>query len=435
MPRLSDSMEEGTVLKWMKSVGDEVALGDELVEIETDKANMVFEADAAGTLIEIIAGEGDTLPIGEVIARVGDASEASTGGDQASGGDDGDGGKAPPDRPRVPAADSPEDPPPAPAAPEESAPAPAASTSPPAERRGDGNGRVKASPIARRIAEEKGVDLATLTGSGPGGRIIKVDVEGAEPGAAPAAPAAAPAAPGGSAERPETAKGTVETVELTKLQQTVSRRMAESKATAPHFYLQANIDMSAAFEARARLKAAAPEGELIPSFNDLVVKACAIALREYPRANGAYRDGRWELYSRINVGIAVAGDEALVVPTIFDADRKGLRQIASEARELARKVREQTITPPELSGGTFTVSNLGMYGISNFHAVINTPQAAILAVGAITETPVVREGEITSARLMGVTLACDHRILYGADGAEFLGRVRGLLEEPLGLAL
>ena len=434
MPRLSDSMEEGTVLKWMKSVGDEVALGDELVEIETDKANMVFEADAAGTLIEIIAGEGDTLPIGEVIARVGDPSEASTGGDQASGGDDGDGGKAPPDRPRVHAADSPEDPPPAPAAPEEGAPAVTASDAPAASR-GDGNGRVKASPIARRIAEEKGVDLATLTGSGPGGRIIKVDVEGAEPGAVPAAPAAAPAAAGASAERPETAKGTVEAVELTKLQQTVSRRMAESKATAPHFYLQANIDMSAAFEARARLKAAAPEGELIPSFNDLVVKACAIALREYPRANGAYRDGRWELYSRINVGIAVAGDEALVVPTIFDADKKGLRQIASEARELAGKVREQTITPPELSGGTFTVSNLGMYGISNFHAVINTPQAAILAVGAITETPVVREGEITSARLMGVTLACDHRILYGADGAEFLGRVRGLLEEPLGLAL
>ena len=323
MPRLSDSMEEGTVLKWMKSVGDQVALGDELVEIETDKANMVFEADAAGTLIEIVAGEGDTLPIGEVIARVGDPSEAPTGGDQASGGDDGDGGKAPPDRPRVRAADSPPDPSPAPAAPEESAPAVAASTSPPAERQGEGNGRVKASPIARRIAEQKGVDLATLTGSGPGGRIIKVDVEGAEPGAAPAAPPPAPAAPGASAERPETAKGTVETLELTKLQQTVGRRMAESKATAPHFYLQAKIDMSAAFEARARLKAAASEGELIPSFNDLVVKACAIALREFPRANGAYRDGRWELYSRINVGIAVAGDEALVVPTIFDADTQG----------------------------------------------------------------------------------------------------------------
>jgi pyruvate dehydrogenase E2 component (dihydrolipoamide acetyltransferase) len=227
----------------------------------------------------------------------------------------------------------------------------------------------------------------------------------------------------------------VQVVELTKLQQTVSRRMAESKAIAPHFYLQAEIDMSAAWEARSRLKDSAPEGSVVPSFNDMVVKACAIALREFPRANGAYRDGRWELYSRINVGIAVAGKEALVVPTIFDADRKGLTRIATEARALAARVREGTVTPPELSGGTFTVSNLGMYGISNFQAVINSPQAAILAVGAITEKPVVRDREVETARLMGVTLACDHRILYGADGAEFLGRVRALLEEPLGLAL
>ena len=167
----------------------------------------------------------------------------------------------------------------------------------------------------------------------------------------------------------------------------------------------------------------------------MVIKACAIALREHPRANGAYRDGRLELYSRINVGVAVAAQDALVVPTIFDADLKGLRQIASEARALAQRVRDGTVTPPELSGGTFTVSNLGMYGISNFQAVINPPQAGILAIGAITETPVVRSGEITTAHLMGVTLACDHRILYGADGALFLGRVRALLEEPLGLAL
>ena len=286
------------------------------------------------------------------------------------------------------------------------------------------------------MAKEKGVDLSSLQGSGPGGRIIKVDVEGAEAGAPAAAPVAAPAAPtAGAQERPETAKGSVEVVDLTKLQQTVSRRMAESKATAPHFYLQANIDMSAAWQARSRLKASAPEGEVVPSFNDMVVKACAIALREFPRANGAYKDGRWELYSRVNVGIAVAAKEALVVPTIFDADLKGLRQIATESRALAGRVREGTVTPPELSGGTFTVSNLGMYGISNFHAVINSPQAAILAVGAITETPVVRDGEVTTAQLMGVTLACDHRILYGADGAEFLGRVRALLEEPLGLAL
>jgi pyruvate dehydrogenase E2 component (dihydrolipoamide acetyltransferase) len=211
--------------------------------------------------------------------------------------------------------------------------------------------------------------------------------------------------------------------------------MAESKATAPHFYLQANIDMSRCFEARSRIKASAGEGDLVPSFNDMVVKACAIGLREFPRANGAYRDGKWELYSRVNVGIAVAARDALVVPTIFDADQKGLTVIAAEARTLAGRVRDQTITPPELSGATFTVSNLGMYGVSNFHAVINSPQAAILAVGAITETPVVRDGELATGRLMGVTLACDHRILYGADGAEFLARVRSLLEEPLGLAL
>jgi pyruvate dehydrogenase E2 component (dihydrolipoamide acetyltransferase) len=233
----------------------------------------------------------------------------------------------------------------------------------------------------------------------------------------------------------ETAKGQTTYQELSKLQSTVARRMAESKATAPHFYLEAEIDMSRAVEARKRVKAAAKEGEVVPSFNDMVVKACALALREFPRANGAYRDGRFELYSRVNIGVAVAGQDALVVPTVFDADRKGLRQIAAESRALAQRVRDGQITPPELSGGTFTVSNLGMYGIDAFAAVINAPQAGILAVGAIKERPAVRDGEIVPAQLMNVTLACDHRILYGADGAEFLARVRALLEEPLALAL
>ncbi len=211
--------------------------------------------------------------------------------------------------------------------------------------------------------------------------------------------------------------------------------MAESKATAPHFYLDAEVDMSAAVRGRAAIKAAAGEGEVVPSFNDMVIKACALALREFPRANGAYRDGKFELYSRVNVGVAVAAQDALVVPTVFDADVKGLRQIATEARALAARVRDGSVTPPELSGGTFTVSNLGMFGISSFSAVINSPQAGILAVGAIVEKPVVRDGEIATAHLMPVTLACDHRILYGADGAEFLARIRALLEEPLGLAL
>jgi pyruvate dehydrogenase E2 component (dihydrolipoamide acetyltransferase) len=211
--------------------------------------------------------------------------------------------------------------------------------------------------------------------------------------------------------------------------------MAESKATAPHFYLSAEIDMGLAVEARARLKAAANSGEVVPSFNDMVVKACALALREHPRANGAYRDGRLELYSRVNIGIAVAGQDALVVPTVFDADRKGLRQIASESRVLAERVRTAQITPPELSGATFTVSNLGMFGIDSFAAVINPPQAAILAVGAIKSRPLVRDGEIRPGQLMQVTLACDHRILYGAEGAGFLAQVRSYLQEPLSLAL
>jgi pyruvate dehydrogenase E2 component (dihydrolipoamide acetyltransferase) len=415
MPRLSDSMEEGTVLRWLKSEGDEVALGEELVEIETDKANMVYESDAAGTLVEIVAQEGDTLGIGEVIARVGEPGEAKG---------DGAGKKKKAKKKEAEEADVAE-------APRAAATQTAPATEPVPSAEGDG--RVKASPIARRIAAERGLDLATLQGSGPGGRIVKADVEKAEAPSA-AAPAAAPAAPGGF-ERPETAKGEVTEQELTKLQQTVARRMAESKATAPHIYLSIEIDMTRAVEARSRMKAQTPEGEPVPSFNDMVVKACAIALREHPRANGAYRDGRLELYSRVNVGVAVAAQDTLTVPTIFDADRKGLREIARHTRELAAKVRDGSITPPELSGGTFTVSNLGMYGIDNFSAVINPPQAAILAVGAISERPVVREGEIAKAQLMPVTLACDHRILYGVDGAEFLARIRALLEEPANLAL
>lgn len=251
-------------------------------------------------------------------------------------------------------------------------------------------------------------------------------------------PAQAPpqvAGPAGQAPSSGTAKGETETHELNKLQQTIARRMAESKATAPHFYLTIEIDMGKAVEARAAIKAASREGDVVPSFNDMIVKACAIALREFPKANGAYRDGRFERYSRVNVGIAVAGEEALVVPTIFDADRKGLRQIAADARAVAAKVRDGSVTPPELSGGTFTVSNLGMFEIDEFDAVINMGQAAILAVGAIRERPAVRDGGIVPAQLMKATLSCDHRVLYGAEGAEFLARVKQLLEEPVSLAL
>jgi pyruvate dehydrogenase E2 component (dihydrolipoamide acetyltransferase) len=420
MPRLSDSMEEGTVLKWMKQVGDEVAVGDELVEIETDKANMAYESDVAGTLTQVLAQEGDTLPIGAPIAVVGDAVEGD--------------GKGSTSQTAGPVTAG--DPPLPPVAKASSATVPP--TVPPAVPAGN-SPRVKASPLARRVAQETGVDLGGLKGSGPGGRIVKADVESARAeipsSSTPPNAKTGVDEEGTGAAAGETAKGRTTYQDLTRLQQVVSRRMSESKATAPHFYLQAEIDMSAAVEARSRLKGLTPEGEVVPSFNDMIVKACALALKEFPLANGAYKDGRFELYSRVNVGVAVAAQDALVVPTVFDADKKGLREIASDARKLAGKVRDGSITPPDLSGGTFTVSNLGMYGVSNFSAVINTPQAAILAVGAITEKPVVRDGEITTAHLLGVTLACDHRILYGAPAAEFLARIRSLLEEPLSLAL
>jgi pyruvate dehydrogenase E2 component (dihydrolipoamide acetyltransferase) len=307
------------------------------------------------------------------------------------------------------------------------------------------------------MAKEGGLDLSQLRGSGPGGRIIKADVEratareagGADAGARPGPSVIPPgraeaeqppvdvAGPSAAVPGPavETAKGEVRVEELSKLQGTVARRMAESKATAPHFYLEAEVDMSQAVQARGRVKELAAPDLNVPSFNDMVVKATALALREHPRANGAYRDGRFELYSRVNVGIAVAARDALVVPTIFDADRKGLWEIGNESRALSERIRDGSITPPELSGATFTVSNLGMYGIDSFAAVINPPQAAILAVGAIRERPVVREGEVVTAHMMRVNLACDHRILYGAEGAELLTRIRELLEEPFSLAL
>lgn len=407
MPRLSDSMEEGTIVRWLKDDGAAVSRGDELVEIETDKATMTYEADADGVLA-IVAPEGATLPIGEVIARIGEGTAGNGAG---------------------PAAASAKPAPPAPPAQPEPAARPEPDPRPEPEPRTATAGRVRASPVARRVARERGVDLAALHGSGPGGRIVKADVEGAT--AAP--PAALPA--GAPAGAPATVKGEARVVEPTRAQQVVARRMAEAKATVPEFTLDAEVDMGAAVDARAQMRAVAGEDSAVPSYNDLVVKACALALRDVPKANGAYRDGRYELYERVNVGVAVAGEDSLVVPVVFDADRKPLGVIAGETRALAARVRDGTITPPELSGATFTVSNLGMYGVTRFTAIVNPPQAAILAVGELAERPVVREGEVVPGRTMPVTLVCDHRILFGAEAARFLSRVRARLEHPAALAL
>jgi pyruvate dehydrogenase E2 component (dihydrolipoamide acetyltransferase) len=480
MPRLSDSMEEGTVLKWLVEEGGDVKRGEPLVEIETDKANMTYESDADGTLIEVVAQEGDTLAIGEVIARIGDPSEAGGNGKPAA-------------KEQEPAEEEAEEK----GVKEEGAEAEGAGDERAEEaeeedkekagavaeadrgesrggagadegggetRAGDGGGaatrtrapsgngagageRVKASPVARRMARELGVELARLEGSGPGGRIVKADVQaaaegdGAGDGAAVEAPAReeerAPAVTEERAPEPQRTeagpKGEAEVQELTRLQQTVARRMAESKATAPDFSISLTVDMTQAVELRKRLKEVADPA---PSFNDMVVKAAAIGLKEHPRVNGAYRDGKFELYEKVNIGIAVAAMDALVVPTVFDADRKSLGQIARDARAAAEKVRDRTITPPELSGATFTVSNLGMFGIEHFTAIINPPQASILTVGKLAKQPAVDEsGRVVARDQMSLSLVCDHRILYGADGAQFLARVKDLLEQPLSLAL
>lgn len=408
MPRLTDSMEEGVILSWLKSDGDEVAVGDELVEIETDKASMVYESDLAGTL-SILVEEGETRPIGEPIADVGDGAPAEGGpSGRTSPGD-------PPGPPSESTAQADEEP-----REKEGTPKDVEAEKDGADK-AEGE-RIKASPLARRIAADKGVDLGSLSGSGPGGRIIKVDVERAETPSADA--------PDGRPSAPETAKGTPEVVEPTRVQSLIARRMSESKATIPHFYLRTVVNMDRALEVRAAFKEAAGEGDVVPSLNDLIVKAVAVALKRHPKANAAFRDGKFELYPKVNVGIAVATEGALIVPVVTAADERTLSGIAEESRRLVERVRSGEITPPELAGGTFTVSNLGMFGVTGFDAVINPGQAGILSVGEVARRPVVTGDDIGSANLMEATLACDHRILYGADGAEFLATFRSNLEEP-----
>ena len=437
MPRLSDSMEEGTILKWLKSDGDEVSKGEELVEIETDKANMTYEADEAGTF-SIVAEEGDTLAVGETIAKIGE------GGGEATQEDSGDEDESD-EEPRRTSPTSAQD-----EEPEAEEPTRTTKTSPRPKRKSP-KPRSPRTRAARTAASRPRRSRA-------GWRASSVSISPPSRAPAPAGGSSSPTSrrprratrsPRSEAERRrrtsraeerkpardgEAGRGEVTQQELTRLQRTVARRMAESKATAPDFVMTLEVDMEEAVEFRKQLKVAAGDAPA-PSFNDFVIKASALALRDFPRANGAYRDGQFELYSRINIGVAVAGQDALVVPTVFDADKKSLGTIAAEARRLAERVREGKITPPELSSGTFTISNLGMYGIRRFVAVINPPQAAILAVGELSPRPVVRDGEIVIRAVMELTLTCDHRILYGADAAEFLAKIREYLEQPLRLAL
>jgi pyruvate dehydrogenase E2 component (dihydrolipoamide acetyltransferase) len=372
MPRLSDSMEEGTVAKWLVAEGAEVTRGQLLVEIDTDKATMEYESESEGTLLQILVAEGETAPIGTPIARIGSPGEEPA---------------------AAPAAAA------TPAGIEADAPAEAA---PRAARAA----RVNASPIAKRIAAERGVDLTAVQGSGPNGMITREDVEQTAGGES-----------AGAAPEP-----------LSRVQQAVARHMLEAAAV-PTFAVEVEVDMAAATERRASLD---PK----PSFNDLVVKACAVALREHPRVNAAFSEQGFRYATEINIGIAVAAEDALLVPVVRAADGKSLQDIRAETRDLAEKARAGKLTPADLDGGTFTISNLGMHGVRRFEALLNTPQAAILAVGAVEPRPAVgTDGELVVRPLMSATLVCDHRILYGANAAEFLARIRELLQAPASLTL
>jgi pyruvate dehydrogenase E2 component (dihydrolipoamide acetyltransferase) len=388
MPRFADSMEDGTIVSWLKSPGDTVAVGDPLVEIETDKATMTYEAEVAGLIVELHAQEGETVAVGTDLATI-DEVEVSNAQSKSLG-----------------------------AATQEQAPRVENSRS-----REVVGMEVLASPLARRMARSSGVDLSEVIGTGPRGRIVMADVAGATGGVSNhnsqvSLPSPASVAPRANGEE-------AQTLALTRAQMLTARRMVESRTEIPHFSVSMEVNVGRAVEARDRLKRSSDE--LVPTLNDMVIRAAALALRRHPRANASFHGDHLRLYSRINVGMAVAGDFSLVVPTVFDADRKSLRQIAEETRGLAARARAGTITPADLAGGTFTVSNLGMLGVARFDPIINAPQAALLAVSAVRD--------VGGKQLMELTLACDHRVLYGADAARLLADIRDSLEEPLALAL
>ncbi|GLZ04549.1 acetyltransferase component of pyruvate dehydrogenase complex [Actinomadura sp. NBRC 104412] len=412
MPRLSDTMEEGVISSWQKKPGDPIAVGDVLVDIETDKAVMEYEAYEAGVLGEILVGEGETAAIGTPIAVI--VPEGTK-------------VEAPAKEPVAAPAAAPAAPAPAPTAPAPAAPAPAPGRTP----RGT---RPPSSPLARRLARDHGIDLSTLTGSGPGGRIVRADIEAAirntAPAPAPAAPAPAPATVPAPATPPApTADEDVRRVPLNRFRKVAARRLTESKRNAPHFYLNREVDAERLLEFRAELNAALAPAKV--SVNDLIVKAAATALREHPAVNVSYTEEDLVFHERIHIGVAVAVEDGLLVPVIRDADRKSVSRIGAETRALAARAREGRLTAQEMSGGTFSVSNLGMYGVGGFAAVINPPEAAILAVGAVRDEPVVRNGQVVPGKRLAVTLSVDHRATDGATGAAFLARLAEILENPL----
>ncbi len=423
MPALSPTMTEGNLAKWHVKVGDAVSAGDVIAEIETDKATMELVARGDGVLRAILVGEGGTAPVGEVIALIGatdeDISEFQT---AARGPSDGN-GAGPGEAPATPA----------------EAGTGAVGAGP--ERVGDG--RIKASPLARRLAAESGVELSAVSGSGPAGRIVKRDVEAAiaVPVAAVVGGAAATAPAAGGSGAPSAAPPVpapvlvpsgpeFDDVPLSQMRKTIARRLTESIGPVPHFFLTIDVDMGRAIEARRTINTMLErEGRKI-SLNDLIIRATAAALKRHPACNAHWLGDSIRLFNRVHIGVAVAVEDGLITPVIRDADLKGVAHIGAEVRELAGRAREKRLQPDEYTGATFSISNLGMFGIHEFTAVINPPEAGILAIGGVEEVPVVEGGQVVIRNRMKMTMSCDHRVIDGALGAAFLATLKGMLEEP-----
>ena len=430
MEALSPTMEEGQVVKWLKHEGDSVAQGDILAEIETDKATMELVARGEGVLRKIFIGEGAAAPVGDVIAIVAGADEdiaalVGAKGGPGAGAQDGAGASQPGNSGA--AAE------PTPAAATADAPQQAAQT---------GSGRIKASPVARRLAGELGLDVAAVRGSGPGGRVVKRDVEAAAQAARVAAaaapavavpaptPAPAPAVLPATPPPPPAPGEDFEDIPLSQMRKTVARRLSESLGPVPHFFLTIDVDATRIVQARTRVNEMLAAAGGKASLNDMVVKAVAAALARHPECNAWWQGDSIRRFNRVHIGVAVAVPDGLITPVIRDANVKGLGQISAEVRELAGRAREKRLQPHEYTGSTFSISNLGMFGIEEFTAVINPPEAGILAVGTVEDRAVVVDGAVAVQPRMRVTMSCDHRVIDGAQGARFLATLKAFLEEP-----
>lgn len=413
MPRLSDTMEEGVVAKWHKNVGDNVSEGDLLAEIETDKATMDFESFQEGKLLHIGIEEGVTAPVDSILAILGEEGEDIDAllKEDSNGG----GAKAEEKKEEAPAKKE-ESKPEAPKEEAKSTPTPVAS---PAPAPSSNNGRVVASPLAKRLAEEKGIDINRVNGTGDGGRIVKRDIDSYKESAAPAASAISAMPVGEESYREEN---------VSQMRKTIARRLSESKFTAPHFYLTIELDMDNAIAARKAINEM-PDTKV--SFNDMVIKAAAAALKKHPAVNAAWQGDTIRYNDHVHVGVAVAVEDGLLVPVVRYADSKPLTLINAEVKELAGKAKNKKLQPSEWEGNTFTISNLGMFGIEEFTAIINSPDSCIMAVGGIRQVPVVKNGQVVPGNVMKVTLSCDHRVVDGATGAQFLQTFKTMMENPV----